>query len=610
MVWRRGVLRAKQTINDALWWATIAPFCVGSPLATLGASSRRPLDLGSEPDQYPTTELIGRLWSFRSRLRFARALLIIPRTLVLCAFILVLAHAAQLLGVRAASAWLPLLLVVVLGWGFHLAFHHVISSFEVARLVDRRAGLQAQLATAVEYTLGQRLNEPLARTQVRLATIRLRELEPRSVVPLVWPGGDARLLAMAVVMYGALSVVGTFGFTRPQTPRSIDLALAKLASQSPQAPTAYTTIDPLQAPIQAADVVGAPIPPQLKTLQQELASQAITPAQYQSQLRQLEQQLQAQASQSLAAQQALNALAAALKDSSTTRGISDSLAQGNYQQAASQLNDLSSQVARLSPDAQAELARRLAQAAAQTQQLDPRLSRNASQASDALRQGDTGQASRSLQALAQSIQQASSKIAAQSQLGQALRQVQQNLGSQPGQQSTTAPAQAAQPGQDATAQVTQGTPGESPQGNPPGNAQASLDQQSGAAGAASSQQSGSSPAQGAAGPSQQIQQDSSSNQGGAGSGPGGNALAANPAPLDVSGVKLVILGQASGQGSGQTEAGDRSNPLTAPNGSAISAPGGSAPAASNVPITVHQESNAVPLELKPVVREYFSNAGS
>ncbi|HUX85723.1 MAG TPA: hypothetical protein VMW65_01870, partial [Chloroflexota bacterium] len=97
--------------------------------------------------------------------------------------------------------------------------------------------------------------------------------------------------------------------------------------------------------------------------------------------------------------------------------------------------------------------------------------------------------------------------------------------------------------------------------------------------------------------------------GGAGSGPGSSLFGGAPTPLDVNAKKLTILGQASDSGvSGSTTAGDRSNPLTGATGTSISTSGGSAPAASNAPVNVHQESNAVPLDLKPVVREYFSHA--
>ncbi|HVC34558.1 MAG TPA: hypothetical protein VNL16_13695 [Chloroflexota bacterium] len=608
MAWNRLTGQANGLIRDVAWWATISPFCVGTNLPRLESSAVERLHLAGETDQYPTTELLGRLWAFRGRLRFARALLIVPRSMVLCAVILLLARSIQVMIQRPMSGWLPLVLFVVLGWGLHLAFHHEIPSFEVARLVDRRAGLQAQLATAVEYTASRRMDEPLVKTQVRLATSRLRDLDPRQVVPLVWPSTDLRLFVLVAALYGAVSFVGTLGLSLPRPPQAIDAELTKLAQQDAQAPSAYVTMDPGQIQQQQAIATSNDqMFPRLKTLQQQLAAKSITPQEYQAQLQQMQQQIQAEATQSLAAQQALNALAAALKDSSTTHAISDSLAQGDYSQAASQLSDLSQQLDKLSPEAQSELASRLSQAATETQQSNQAMSQSAQQSSDALKQGDTAQASQSLQALSQAVQQASGQIASQAQLGQSLQQIQQGLGNQQSaSNSSSSPS-----GDNASALVTPGASQQSQQaqGAQQGGAQGNLDQSVANAGSSAEVGSGAS-AGGQPGAEQQIQQGQLSNAGGAGDGPGSDLLNAQPVPLDVGGVKLTITGQASANGDNQTKPGDRTTPLTGADGSTISAAGGSAPASSNTPINVHQESNVVPLELKPVVREYFSNAGS
>lgn len=616
MEWRRLARRFSRWVGDLRWWVTISPFCVWSDLPRLGARPDRPLTLGDSSDQYPTSELIGRLWAFRGRIRFARALLILPRSLVICGLILLVARATQILSQRPPSTWLFVSLFLILGWALHLTVHHEIPSFEVARLVDRRMGLHAQLATAVEYTLRQKFDQPLVRTQVRLATGRLRELDPEEVVPLVWPRGEARALAAIVVLYGALSLVGNLGLNLPRTPQPIDVELATLANQQAQAPTQYVTVNANELPTQLQPATASgQVPQQLKTLEQELKSQAITPAEYQARLQQLQKQLQEQASASLAAQQALNALAAAFKDSSTTRAISDSLARGDYQSAANQINDLSQQIEKLSPDAQAELASRLANASQQTERLSPTMSDSARQASDALRQGNSAQASQSLQSLAQSVQQASSQIQSQAQLGQALQQIQQNLGNQQGDgqnarpSSNEASGSPSDAGRSAEASGPAGTAADPSQqfGTGPAGAPSALDQQADSGAPGSLDRAGSRTGQPAV--SQQIQQ-AGSNNGGAGSAPGSRLLDSKPTPLDVGGVKLTITGRASSTGNDQTQAGDRSMPLTGADGSTIAGSGGAARDSSNVPINVHQESNVVPLELKPVVRDYFSNAGS
>lgn len=616
MRWQRLARKVVGFIGDLTWWIAISPFCVRSDLARLGARTDRPLILGGAADEYPTTELIGRLWAFRGRIRFARALLILPRALVICGLLLLLARVLQALGQRPPSAWLFVALFLIFGWALHLTLHHDIPCFEVARLVDRQMGLQAQLATAVECTVRQRFDQPLVRTQIRLATGRLRELDPQQVIPLVWPGGEVRSLAAIVVLYGALSLIGNLGLALPRSPQPIDAELAKLSSQEAQAPAQYVTVNANELPTQLSTMTAnGQVPQELKTLNQELKSQAITPAEYQQQLQQLQKQIQEQASASLAAQQALNALAAALKDSSTTRAISDSLARGDTQAAASQIDELSRQLDQLSPGAQAELASRLATASQQTRQLNPSMSESAGQASDALKRGDTAAAGAALQSLAQSVQQASSQIQTQAQLGQALQQVQQNLsnqqsGSPGGNTSPTgsngSPSDAGR-GAESSATATAGNDASAPLAGAASTSPGALDRSgdSGSNGSPDRNSSGS----GQSSSSQQIQQDTS-NGGGAGSAPGSRLLDSKPAPLDVGGVKLTITGRASTTGMDQTQAGNRSIPLTGADGSTIAGAGGAASNSSNVPINVHQESNVVPLELKPVVRDYFSNAGS
>ncbi len=106
-----------------------------------------------------------------------------------------------------------------------------------------------------------------------------------------------------------------------------------------------------------------------------------------------------------------------------------------------------------------------------------------------------------------------------------------------------------------------------------------------------------------------IEPDQQGGGGGVGSAPGSNPLgAANP--LDVHGVPLTILGKPSQGAPSTTAAGDRSLPLTNAGGGNINGLAGSGSVPSDVPINVHQDSNVVPLERKPMVREYFSDANN
>jgi hypothetical protein len=621
---QRLTRRIGNAISSGLWWATVAPYCWSTDLPRLGTPVPHSISLGGDLDHYPVTELLGRLLWFRSRLRLTRAVVIVLRGLTLGAALLLVAKAIELMTHQPMSAWLPLGVFLVVAWSVHLALHHTISPFDVARFVDKSEGLNAQLATAVEYTMRDRIDRPLARTQIRLATNRLRDVEPTRAIPLIIPWRDAQVLGVVVGLFLAGSAASSLGLNEPRQASAIDAALAKQSGQVAQAPSAYVTMDATSLQFQTASTplspaaAGAnPLANQLNALQQQLTNQSVTPEQYQQELKQVQQQIQEQADQSLSTQQALNTLASALKDMSATQSVSDSLTQGNYQAASQQLSDLSKQLNQLSPDARQQLAQRLAQAAQQTQKTDPSISQSASSTASALQQGNQGQAAQGMQDLAQAVSQASNQVAQQSQLGQALSDVQQQLGDQSGSPGNPSQANPGSPG-------NPGNPANQPEGA--GVGQASEQQganpqdangtpgQTGAQGDAGSSGNGGPMAPGGLGDasmsatSSQIQQDlAAGTGGGVGNAAGAPPLSGAQQSLDVGGVKLTIVGKASAPGSSATSAGDRSDPLTASGNSTISGAGSSQAAASNIAINVHAESNDVPLDRKPVVREYFSN---
>jgi hypothetical protein len=617
MRWRHLTGRVATFVRSVAWWVMIAPFCWASDLPALGIVPTRRFTLSAESDGYPVTELLGRLGWFRSRLRLTRSVLILLRASLLCGMLLVVAKGLQVLTREPQSPWLPLVLFLIAGWAIHLAMHHAISPFDVARFVDRRMDLRAQVATAVELSVKSRLDQPLVRTQVRVATNRLRDLEPRQTIPFVLPGRDAQALGVVVVAYAIVTFVGTLGIDLPQRLAPIDAELAKQASQEVQAPSPYVTMDGSLAPLQAA-AAPAPNPQtangqlaeQLNSLRQQLQSQQITSQQYQEQLKQVQQQVEAQASQSLAAQDALNALAAALKDASSTNAISDSLSRGDYKAASDQLNQLSQQLGQLSPEAKTQIADRLAAASQQTQRTSQPISHDAGQASQALKQGNTQQASQSIQSLAQSVQQASQQIEQQSQLGQELQDVQQQLGNKQNADTSQSDSQS-------NGSADQANPSDSSSSSSSGQdpLQAERAAATGGASSASDNPGGTGNPDGTGSQaatrssSSQIQSDQSGANGGVGSTPGSSPLGGGANPLDVHGIPLTIIGKSSQQGPSSTQAGDRSVPLTGAGGSTLNGLAGSGNVPSNVPINVHQENNVVPLDRKPVVREFFTDAG-
>src|SRR4051794_39477764 len=111
MAWRRYLRFVGSSLSSGAWWATIGPFCVASDLASLGASSKRPLSLSGYGDNYPVTELLGRLLAFRDQLRMARTVLILTRSVLIEAILLLIARIAELATGHPEAPWLPLLIL-------------------------------------------------------------------------------------------------------------------------------------------------------------------------------------------------------------------------------------------------------------------------------------------------------------------------------------------------------------------------------------------------------------------------------------------------------------------------------------------------------------------
>lgn len=141
------------------------------------------------------------------------------RRLLLCSLafsatraLLGLAAVATLLQTTALPIGHPLPLVAtlaVLAVPFVVTAARLSSSVEVARIVDRRLGLQARVATAVELAQSGAVGD-LARRQVLDASVRLAVLDPREALPFRLSTLDQLQLAgltMAVVACVGASVL-------------------------------------------------------------------------------------------------------------------------------------------------------------------------------------------------------------------------------------------------------------------------------------------------------------------------------------------------------------------------------------------------------------------
>jgi hypothetical protein len=433
--------------------------------------------------------------------------------------------------------------------------------------------IRAGLLAALVYLLG--------------VVLDVTGVAPRAVWPSYRvPWRDIRLLATTAVCIALVGFVASLGLRAPlPDPASsarvdnLDPSLNSWYEVDPSTAAGLTRQQPNNLEATVAK------------LRDQLDKKEITPLQYASQVAAVEDQLRQQAQESSRQQAALSDLADALSDSSSTRGVAESLNRGNYADAAQELADIGQHANGLSDQARQELADKLSQAAQKTGQNNAQISSAAARAADALQSGDTAASQSALRDLAAAMAQASQSVASQSDLGDTLRQIQQSQG---GMSDAASNGSASSPLDQAT---QDGQPSDQ-QGDPQAPDRAS----------------------GQGGANGQGQQAASSNQGpgqgtGGGAGSGrGERIVANGAGTpsstpEVTGNVLKITGKASGTGTTVRSEGTGPAPLTATGGGTSEVQGSSSGARSAEPVTAIGESNYVPLAVKPVVKDYFSSGG-
>lgn len=552
--------------------ALLSPYVVGSELPHLSGSSFHPISFGSDELDGYRSELIASLSGFRRRLWINRSLVLLLRALLLGAALTLGATIAEQAGLASFQWLLANLGIVAVVGGLVLIIWQRLSYFDVARVVDRQLGLKAQLGTAIEITRGNQPS-PISRSQVRQATTIARRLEPSQAVAFRAPWRDLRLLVAVVTCTALVTFLGQIGLRVPVP----DAASAMVIVEDP-APDTWYEVDPEVAADLARE---AQSPTGLQALVQELRQQLdkneITPQEYAAQVAAIEDQIRQQAEESARQQAALNSLADALSDSSATRSVAENLYRGAYAEAVQELADISQNTDRLSAQAQQELADRLSEAASRAAGSNSELASAAERAAEALRRGDGGGAQEALRDLASAMAEASQSVAPQSDLGQALQDLQEAQG--------------------LSDQMALGSSGD-PQEGAPGT-------QGGSEGGGQEQGSGQQGGGRTTGP----EGENSERGGGAGSGRGERIVPYGPGAQstkpEITGNVLKITGKASNSGATIRADGSGPVPLTNP-GAGTASVQGSGGARSTDPVTAIGENNYVPLEMKPVVKDYFS----
>ena len=268
---------------------------------------------------------------------------------------------------------------------------------EVARLVDRRLGLQARVATALEL-VAARAEGDVAGWQILDASLRLSTVEPHAAFPLELPRRDRQCLAaLALVVAAAVGVDAL-------------LAVSPLDRAPWSAAARGHSEDALQA-----DRPGDGISDSASAAGREGRAQPVAEA---AAIRPAEAgELPPRVGPEAVWQETpLGRVARALSGIAATHDVSVGLQRGDDSATSAALADLADQYQRLSPRAREDIAGALQRAADDVAAEDPALARSLQAAAQALLSGD-GQAVRSaLTDLAEALARARDEAAGEAEL--------------------------------------------------------------------------------------------------------------------------------------------------------------------------------------------------
>lgn len=246
-------------------------------------------------------------------------------------------------GLHLGTPMILLIATVALALGLVYAFAPAPGAAVLAQAFDREYDLDAQMATALELNCSGQTDglAPLITDHARrrLAFIS-RDVATRTSEPLRL---ELQTLALVCVLLAGMVLLGELSATLPTAPASDLPGLRKPAA------------------VQPPELAGAEPEP----VQEQPAPGGERPAGNQPGAG--EQQLSADA------QQAADALAAALRDNGATRTAAEALGRGDTQQAAEEIRKLADQADQLSTDTRSDIASALEQAANELQADQPEL---------------------------------------------------------------------------------------------------------------------------------------------------------------------------------------------------------------------------------------------
>lgn len=384
------------------------------------------------------------------------------------------------------------------------------SRMSAARFFDLTFGLNERTSTAIELAR-RKIDAPdwWIEEQLADAMDAANRVQPVSQLPIRFTRVELLSLLVALALLIASFVIPNEQFATLARQQAVQQAIAKEATQL------ETIRKDVETNNKLTDDQKKELTQPLNDAIKKLQSGDLTKEQALSELNKTENQLRQLATPTIQQQaQAMQQAGQSLSQNSQTQAVGEALKNNNLAGAAQALKN--TDLSKMTPAEQQQLAKTLEQTAQQLQSSNPQVAQQLQQAAEALRQGNTSAAQQAMNNAANQMANMASQVNQAQAAQQAANQVAQG---QQGIAQAGNPNQQGQPGQQG-----QGQQGQQGQGNQPGQQGNQPGQGQGQPGQGQAQGQG----QGQAGQGQ-TQGQGQGNQGGAGAGQGqGNGNAQGP----------------------------------------------------------------------------------
>jgi hypothetical protein len=335
-----------------------------------------------------------------------------------------------------------------------------------AQQFDYRFNLKERISTAFELSSGELTAPAIILThQLEDARVAANAVQTKRVLPMTIQWAEVMVLIVATIALAVILLLDNPFENDILAQQELEAARQEQIEQLEE--TRQTVAEDSELTEEQVEELTEPIDEAIETLEQDEISQAEAVAA----LSEAEQELREMSQDGLSNEerQAYEGAANALSENERTQDLSDSLENGDLEQAAQDLENLSNELDSLSAEEQQALADQLEQAARELEQTNPALSEALQEASDALRDGDTQAAQEALQEASDILEQQAQENRDQAETAQRLadeinerRREMTEFGQENGDQNNNQERQEGQEGQ-------QSQEGQNQQGQPESN---------------------------------------------------------------------------------------------------------------------------------------------